>query len=255
VNAGVGGDSDHVATEFIFRQVLRKMQYNRRNQLPDNKHSGCRCPGRCKCCKRENLCSEPFKYTYGDTNALRSDVMAKKKAVPKKTIAKKPADKAKPKPSKKRKASLLDKRVGNEFWKKRIKHGRDKIFSTPEMLWDCCLEYFKWVEANPLVEEKLFSFQGKVHKGEINRMRAMTTDGLCIFLGIGTSTWHDYSERDDYSAVITRAEQIMKTQKFAGAAADMLNPNIIARDLGLTDKKEVKHGLSVISMDDKDKDA
>ena len=33
--------------------------------------------------------------------------------------------------------------------------------------------------------------------------------------------------------------EIIRTQKFAGAAADLLNANIIARDLGLADKNEV----------------
>ena len=34
-------------------------------------------------------------------------------------------------------------------------------------------------------------------------------------------------------------KQIIKTQKFEGAAAELLNANIIARDLGLADKKEL----------------
>ena len=33
-------------------------------------------------------------------------------------------------------------------------------------------------------------------------------------------------------------EQIIRTQKFEGAAAELLNPNIIARDLGLADRSE-----------------
>ena len=39
----------------------------------------------------------------------------------------------------------------------------------------------------------------------------------------------------DFLSVITRIENIIFTQKFTGAAADLLNPNIIARDLGLMD--------------------
>jgi hypothetical protein len=33
-------------------------------------------------------------------------------------------------------------------------------------------------------------------------------------------------------------EEIIRTQKFEGASADLLNPNIIARDLGLADKQD-----------------
>jgi len=32
---------------------------------------------------------------------------------------------------------------------------------------------------------------------------------------------------------------VIYRQKFEGASADMLNPNIIARDLGLADKKDL----------------
>ncbi len=40
-------------------------------------------------------------------------------------------------------------------------------------------------------------------------------------------------------AVITRIKETIFTQKFEGASADLLNANIIARDLGLADKKDI----------------
>lgn len=77
-------------------------------------------------------------------------------------------------------------------------------------------------------------------------MRAMTIDGLCLFLDIGVSTWATWRGRQDFMEVIAKAESVIKSQKFAGAAADLLNPNIIARDLGLSDK--VDHQSSDRSM-------
>jgi len=44
---------------------------------------------------------------------------------------------------------------------------------------------------------------------------------------------------DDFVGVTTRAEEVIYNQKFAGAAAGLLNANIIARDLGLSDKKDI----------------
>ncbi|EOI7007498.1 terminase small subunit [Salmonella enterica subsp. enterica serovar Kentucky] len=35
---------------------------------------------------------------------------------------------------------------------------------------------------------------------------------------------------EDFCGVTTRAEQVIYDQKFSGAAADLLNANIIARD-------------------------
>lgn len=127
---------------------------------------------------------------------------------------------------------------GNKFWEARASHGRDKIFATPEVMWESCLEYFQWVEANPLYESKPFAFQGVVTQEPVPKMRAMTIMGLCNFLDIGEQTWADYRVREDFSGVVTRVEQIIRQQKFEGASADLLNANIIARDLGLSDKQE-----------------
>lgn len=129
--------------------------------------------------------------------------------------------------------------VGNQFWKARSSHGRAPIFATPEDLWTACTEYFEWVEQNPLWESKPFAFQGVVTVENMPKMRAMTIGGLCIFLDIARSTWDEYKGKQDFSDVTTRVEEIIRTQKFEGASADLLNANIIARDLGLADKKEV----------------
>ncbi len=72
----------------------------------------------------------------------------------------------------------------------------------------------------------------------VAKMRAMTIMGLCNFLDIAMATWQEYRGKQDFSAVVSRVEQIIRQQKFEGASADLLNPNIIARDLGLADKQE-----------------
>ena len=128
---------------------------------------------------------------------------------------------------------------GNQFWKARSSHGRGKLFETPEQLWNACTEYFEWVERHPLLEQKLFCFQGEVTKTDLTKMRAMTQGGLCIFLDITQVTWREYANREDFTFVTTRVMEIIRDQKFTGAAAELLNPNIIARDLGLADKKEL----------------
>lgn len=128
--------------------------------------------------------------------------------------------------------------VGNQFWKARSKHGRDKIFSSAELLWDACCEYFQWVEDNPLYEMRPFAYQGTVIQEPVAKMRAMTIAGLCLFLDINRGTWNEWRQVDDFSEVIAKAEEVIYSQKFAGAAADLLNANIIARDLGLADKQD-----------------
>ena len=134
---------------------------------------------------------------------------------------------------------------GNQFWKARSSHGRKPKFDNPEDLWDACEQYFQWVEDNPLHEAKPFHYQGNVKIKELPKMRAMTIEGLCIFLDIDGRAWRDWRvSRKDLIPVITRAEEVMRSQKFAGAAAELLNPNIIARDLGLSESTKTQIGLS-----------
>lgn len=130
---------------------------------------------------------------------------------------------------------------GNQFWKLGPQPGRTPKFTTPEELWAKCVEYFEWVEENPLVEEKLFSYQGEIHKGSVNKMRAMTLAGLCLTLGIRKDTWNEYRQRQELTDVCDRVDEIIREQKFTGAAADLLNSSIIARDLGLRDTSELQH--------------
>lgn len=127
---------------------------------------------------------------------------------------------------------------GNQFWKARTKHGRDKLFASAEVLWSACCEYFEWVEKHPLWESKPFHHQGEIVTAKVAKMRAMTIDGLCIFLDIDRTTWYAWRDVEDFSNIVTRVESVIRDQKFSGAAADLLNANIISRDLGLADKQD-----------------
>ncbi len=129
--------------------------------------------------------------------------------------------------------------LGNRFWEARSSHGRKPIFASPEELWEACQEYFEWTESNPLFECKAFSTKEGIQTTDLPKMRAMTISGLCLFLDIDQTTWREYRDKDGFSSVTTRADEIIRLQKFQGASADLLNPNIIARDLGLADKSEL----------------
>lgn len=121
-----------------------------------------------------------------------------------------------------------------EYWSRM---GPPIIAETPEQLWDMCKGYFEWVHENPLMESKVAQAKGLPTLIEIPKMRAMTIQGMCLFLNIDESTWYDWRKnRDDLSKIISHAENIIRTQKFEGAAAEFLNANIIARDLGLVDR-------------------
>lgn len=144
----------------------------------------------------------------------------------------------------------IDKRIGNQFWLARSTHGRKPIFENPEQLESACLEYLQWVEDNPLYEEKATQFQGVFVTHPSPKMRAMTIGGLCIFLDIARTTWVVYKGREDFKLITTQVEEIIYTQKLEGAAADLLNPNIIARDLGLKDASVSEIKIKTDNPDD-----
>lgn len=139
--------------------------------------------------------------------------------------------------------------AGNEFWKMVVEPtGRPRKYE-PESLWAKAVEYFEWVKENPLYEMKVFNYQGEIVKTELPKMRAMTEKAFCLFAGISIDTFENYKSNDDeykdFFGVAKMIEQIIYTQKFEGASADLLNSNIIARDLGLADKQDVSASVKV----------
>lgn len=141
---------------------------------------------------------------------------------------------------------------GNRFWEARSSHGRTPVFKCPRDLWKGALEYFEWVHDNPLMEARPMGSKDGPVIVNVPKMRAMTIDGLCNFLDIGVSTWHDYRKKTDFSEVCTRIDGIIRQQKFEGASAELLNPAIIARDLGLADKQQ--HELIEVKLESDAKD-
>ena len=129
---------------------------------------------------------------------------------------------------------------GNEFWKLRSKHGRDKIFETPEIMLEACYEYFDYQSKQTW---NRIDYKGKDNtEVSIPTSSPFTLTGLCIFLDVNTVYFTQF-EKDcskDFSKVITHVKDIIYKQKFEGATVGTYNANIIARDLGLVDKKELE---------------
>lgn len=129
---------------------------------------------------------------------------------------------------------------GNQAWRARSSHGRKPKFASADELESACFEYLQWAEDNPLITIELVKYQGEAQRVEVPKMRAVTIAGLCNFLDITHETWTKYRERSDLSEVTSRIDSIIYQMKFEGAAADMLNANIISRELGLADKQDVQ---------------
>lgn len=138
---------------------------------------------------------------------------------------------------------------GNQFWRLRTKHGRDKEYETPEVMWEEIAGYFQWCDDNPWMKNeavKSGDLAGQIIS--IPTARPYTIGGLCIYLGISQDAWKDYCKRKDFIGITTHAEEAIRTQKFEGAAVGAFNANIIARDLGLSEKNDLNHsgGIQLI---------
>jgi hypothetical protein len=73
--------------------------------------------------------------------------------------------------------------VGNQFWKQRSRHGAKAIMESPQAFYEAAVEYFEWIEKNPLVSEKVtFNAFGKENRAKIYHPHAMTIWGICCFM-------------------------------------------------------------------------
>lgn len=138
---------------------------------------------------------------------------------------------------------------GNQFWKLRSKHGRDKLFATPELLWEEACNYFEWCDKTPIKTDEVVKsgiLAGTLIKAP--KKRPYTIQGLCIYLGVNSEFFRTFKERQketndevskDFLRVVAQIEEIIYQQKFEGAVVGLFNSNIIARDLGLRDKQDL----------------
>lgn len=88
-------------------------------------------------------------------------------------------------------------------------------------------EYFEHCEDNPWVVK------------DQDVPRPFTIDAFCTFAGIDEDTFDNYgtkAEYQDFFGVVRAIRRMIRSQKFEGAAVGVFNSNIIARDLGLTEK-------------------
>lgn len=151
-----------------------------------------------------------------------------------------------------KKASGDDKRIGNQFWKQRAKHGRDLLFASPSLLWESACEYFEWCSDNP------WNKQESIKSGElagttmsVPTARPFTLHGLCLYLDCSTSYFREFkstmgNDKKDFLTVIQKIEEVIYQQQFEGATVGAYNANIIARSLGLADKKEVDNQVTMV---------
>lgn len=149
--------------------------------------------------------------------------------------------------------------LGNRFWEIRSKHGRDKLFATPQLLLEAACEYFNWCDSHPFKETKPMTVSvgngggSEIQMVEIPIKRPYTIQGLCGYIDCSTAYFrtakqgYDPVKDKDFLSVIAKIEETIYNQQFSGASAGFFNANIIARALGLVDKQDVTSGGEKLS--------
>lgn len=144
--------------------------------------------------------------------------------------------------------------LGNKFWQLRSTHGRDQLFADPQLLLKACEEYFQWVDDHPWIKKEQLKksyvdpeTKKTVYLADIPTATPYTIQGLCRYLQTNHMWFNQFEEAltkkddqtsKDLSIILAHVRDVIYQQKFEGAAVGAFNANIIARDLGLADKKE-----------------
>lgn len=130
---------------------------------------------------------------------------------------------------------------GNQFWKLRNKHGRDKLFTSPELLWNSACEYFEWCNENPIIVTKSNSgTQGS--SSEIKEhQRPFTKQGLFFYLECSEDWLRNFRKdcSNDFLRVIHAIEQTIENQQIEHAMVGVFNSNLVARIQGIKEQSDV----------------
>lgn len=128
-----------------------------------------------------------------------------------------------------------------------------KNIESPEKLYEHFLSYVKYCKENPKKEN---FYSSKLDKQvSVDREVPITWNGFDIWLRKNKilAKLEDYKANSqgrysEYSEIIRVIQKEIYEDKFAGATAGIYQHNIIARDLGLSDKKELDVKMPSVSV-------
>ena len=138
---------------------------------------------------------------------------------------------------------------GNNYWEFRNKHGRNFKY-TPEDFWDEAIKYFVYMS------DKVWNKKEAIKSGDlagttmdVPTKTPLSIESFCLFADINYDTFRNYEsnteEYKDFFDITTRIRNVIESNQFEGATVGAYNPNIIARKLGLSDKKEIEGNVSI----------
>lgn len=138
--------------------------------------------------------------------------------------------------------------AANQLWKL-AKGGRRAIISDATELWQKAVNYFEWCDGNPLTKGELVKHQGDAEEFAVTLGRPYSMDALTIYAGVSASYFRtrkgelgDKAELNtatpaelDLLDTIALIENVVRNQRFEGAAVGLFKENLISRVDGYAD--------------------
>ena len=122
--------------------------------------------------------------------------------------------------------------------------GRPRKFKRPKELEEAFVEYLGDREGRPLVYTE--TEKGDVGDNYISKKKEkikshpLSIADFCVYLGMCRNWWNELP--DEFLGVKSRISDYIFCYQLKGAEVGEFNANIVARELGLADKKEVTAG-------------
>lgn len=139
-----------------------------------------------------------------------------------------------------------------------VAKGRPRKFATPSALLKAFENYLEDRKSRPLIS--LESESGKVGESKIEKEKEkkknhpLSIVDFCVYLGCSRNWWNELPT--DFLGVKNRISDYIFCYQLKGAETGIFNANIVARELGLADKKELtRESINIIvnSQEEKEK--
>lgn len=134
---------------------------------------------------------------------------------------------------------------GNDYWKRRSKHGRDAVFANAELLRTEAVAFIEWCAKNPLIKVEQTTGKSRPMYDELTGemyvpealthipvRRPLTMVGFCRWLGCSEDyfrTTKKVSKDKEVIEAIQEIEAVVFADQQEGGLAGLYNANFVAR--------------------------
>lgn len=132
--------------------------------------------------------------------------------------------------------------------------GRHKNIETPEILWELFCDYVKHEKENPWLKVEYVGRDGDQVKTPLQV--PITFEGFECYVAdqdiiqdLSHYSANTDGAYDEFRTIITRIRNNCFSQNYKGAAVGLFNANLVAKKLGLVDKKDIKASVTSYDVD------